>query len=186
VKPELSKGAMTMKRKLIILAGAITSITAIFILAKFLLIFGVFNSFFNTDSIQTPDTKNAAQAWQAEEPEVTIENAQYYRQGCSILEVNTQHQAHTSRTIFSVPSDFISTCKSFSLSYEDEYLIFEVCQQAFSAGSCSRELYRSKDMTQWQEEIGVTYRNDEAYIAWRNLGSTSSKADGISKIKEPY
>lgn len=126
------------------------------------------------------------QWWQKIKPNVQIGDFEYYAGDCAILQVNTTEGAASAKTIFKVSTYGFSFCKNRAtpLIYDGEFLIFSVCETDFGAGSCGGGRYRSADMTNWQEDIGITWIKGEQYEAWRNLGSTSSKADAVKKIVE--
>jgi hypothetical protein len=132
-----------------------------------------------------PPIINKANWWDTQEPDVTIGNMEYYAKNCSILQVNALPNTNSAKTIFTVPSSVFSSCDNVfpALIYEDGYLVFQTCQIVFGAGGCGRSRYRSSDMKAWQEDIGITWIEGEEYEAWRNLGSTSSNADSVKRIK---
>lgn len=124
--------------------------------------------------------------WSTVSP-VLIEGDAYYGGPCSITRVSNENDGASVAVIFEVPARLFTYClnrepaKNY-LSYDGEYIILKVDRQTIGAGSSTAERYRSADFSSWQEYIGVTWLDGEAHEAWRNLGSTSSKADAVKKI----
>jgi hypothetical protein len=125
--------------------------------------------------------------WHTVEP-IVIGSSEFYGSTCSVLEVTKLNDGTISqRTIFSAPSKFLTYCAKNKpgrnyLEYDGEYIILNVNRQTAGSGSWTAERYRSANFSAWQEYIGVTWREGEQYEAWRNVGSTSSKADSRKKV----
>ncbi|TXR54579.1 hypothetical protein [Reinekea thalattae] len=132
-----------------------------------------------------PTTEPLETWWQTTKPDLIIEQKEYYFRDCSIKEVNSLEEQPLAKTIFRPPTKLMTSCDSLMnpLDYKEGYIILTICRQTFGAGSCTRERYRSNDMAQWQEDIGITWVKGEQYTAWRNIGSTSSKADAVTRIE---
>ncbi|WP_065979331.1 hypothetical protein [Pseudoalteromonas lipolytica] len=115
-------------------------------------------------------------------------NTFYFNSCHSVTGVFNDKGEITSRIILKIPPRFLSTCSSSTenprqLEFDGTYLIVKLCRVAFGAGGCGVEKYRSKNFEHWQEYIGITWRNGEQYEAWRQLGSSSAKADEIIHVK---
>lgn len=127
--------------------------------------------------------------WQPLEPDVVVGSDAFYAGNCAILRVKTIDGITSDTVVFDAPSRLLATCENWEgegkpLQYDGEYIILSVCQMSFGAGGCAVERYRSADMENWEEYIGVTWINGEEYEAWRTLGSTSSKADSVKKVEK--
>lgn len=128
-----------------------------------------------------------SKAWYESITPITINGDEYYGQACSVTRVRNNNGVKTAEQIFTAPGKLITSCRSSIpganyLDYDGEYIILNVSRQTFGAGSQTGERFRSKDFLNWQEYIGITWKNSEEYEAWRNVGSTSSKADSIKKV----
>lgn len=139
------------------------------------------------EDIPKPVVNPITKAWYESITPITINGDEYYGQACSITRVRYNKGVKTAERIFKAPSKVLTSCrrsipKKNYLDYDGEYIILNVSRQTFGAGSHTGERFRSKDFTTWQEYIGVTWRNSEEYEAWRNVGSTSSRADAIKKV----
>lgn len=137
------------------------------------------------NQVEVPDAKTSSSPeawWHAVAPDIVIGPNEFYAGTCSITKVSTKTGA--SDLIFKVPKSPLTTCRNRdpALIYDDEYIILDVCEMTFGAGSCGGGRYRSKDYENWEEDIGITWIKGEAYEAWRKLGSTSSTADSVKKI----
>ncbi|PMN94298.1 hypothetical protein [Enterovibrio norvegicus] len=127
--------------------------------------------------------------WQNLEPDVVIGTDAFYAGKCAIVRVEDIDSTSPETTTFRVPSRPLASCENWTgegepLKHDGEYIILSVCQMSFGAGGCAVERYRSADFAHWEEHIGVTWINGEEYEAWRTLGSTSSKADSVKKVKK--
>jgi hypothetical protein len=143
---------------------------------------------FKKDDVDASDASESTKLWwQTKKPDFIINQNQYFLGTCAITQVNKNGDPKTEKVIFKAPYRLLASCHNDfrngeSLQYDGEYMILNVCQSTFAAGSCNFEQYRSADIEHWQEYIGVTWRKGEQYDAWRKLGSTSAKADYINKI----
>ncbi|OEE81785.1 hypothetical protein A1OQ_20580 [Enterovibrio norvegicus FF-162] len=127
--------------------------------------------------------------WEPLDPDVVIGSDAFYAGECSILSVKTVEGVATETVVFRAPSRPLTTCKNGEgygepLKHDGKFIILSVCRMAFGAGGCAVERYRSADLQDWEEHIGVTWIDGEEYEAWRTLGSTSSKADSVKKVKK--
>jgi len=119
---------------------------------------------------------------------IVINGDEFFGEACSVIQVSKSNTGvKTTKTIFKAPSRILTPCpkstRGFNyLDYDGEYVILNVSRQTIGAGSHTGERYRSKDFINWEEYIGITWRNSEEYEAWRKVGSTSSKADSIKKV----
>ncbi|MBO1254835.1 hypothetical protein J3L16_03920 [Alteromonas sp. 5E99-2] len=122
--------------------------------------------------------------WETLEPDAVVGEKNYYSRSCSLVELDTQSEHPLPETIFKPPIRLIASCRGSDLIInKNGYLIFSVCRVDFGGGGCGKERYRSSDMVHWQEDIGTTWIKGEQYTAWRELGSTSSKADAVSRVE---
>jgi len=122
--------------------------------------------------------------WKLSSPDVVIDDDWYYTHHCSIYKRDINLDDEPPIELFSAPYRFATNCQSSKLTRKNEYFVISMCRVAFSAGGCGDERYRSQDFENWQEYIGITWKNNEKYDAWRNVGSTSEKADAIEKSEE--
>ena len=121
--------------------------------------------------------------WEPLKPDVVIGNAEFYARNCSITQVVNNEGVKTASVIFKVPYSLLATCENKGpLQYDGEHIILSVCEMTFGAGGCGGGRYRSSDLENWEEYIGVTWINSEEYEAWRKVGSTASKADSVKKV----
>ena len=145
---------------------------------------------FKKDDVDASDASASTQLWwQTKKPDLIINEYQYFLSTCAITQVNKKGDPKTEKVIFKAPYRLLASCHNDfrngeSLRYDGEYMMLDVCQSTFAAGSCNFEQYRSADFENWQEYIGVTWRKGEQYEAWRKLGSTSAKADYVKKIEQ--
>jgi len=127
--------------------------------------------------------------WESIEP-IVIDGDEFYGKPCSVVQITSnEFGAKSEAVIFTVPSRLLTSCaqrqpnKNY-LEYDGKYIILHVDRQTFGAGSWTGERYRSKDLTSWEEYIGVTWLKSEEYEAWRKVGSKSSKADSLKKVMQ--
>jgi len=143
------------------------------------------------DNTATKSTKNIPpppKPWIDTVEPIIIDGDEFYGKTCSVIRISKKDNIKTDSVIFNVPWKALTSCFSSAegvnyLDYDGEYIILNVYRQTFGAGSSTGERYRSKDFENWEEYIGVTWRNSEEYEAWRKVGSDSSKADSIKKVE---
>ncbi|MEH6817708.1 MAG: hypothetical protein V7683_14350 [Pseudoalteromonas distincta] len=125
--------------------------------------------------------------WEPLTPDVVINNNEFYLQGCSsITRVASEGSIKTASIVLNIPTRLLSSSpenqSNKRLKYDGTYLTLTLCRVAFGAGGCADERYKTLDFVNWEEYIGITWLKSEKYEAWRKLGSTSSKADSITKV----
>ena len=135
-----------------------------------------------------PNNINEALPWWGSVEPILIDGDEFFGGPCSVTRVRSNDdEIKLATIIFNVPSKLFTVCAQAQLNknylkYDGEYIVLHVDRQTIGAGSWTAERYRSKDFKSWEQYIGVTWRNNEEYEAWRDLGSTSSKADSRTKV----
>lgn len=135
-----------------------------------------------------PEILNEPIPWWASVEPILIDGDAFFGGPCSVTRVSSNEVGIKLATvIFNVPSKLFTSCATHEphknhLKYDGEYIVLYVDRQTVGAGSWTGERYRSKDFTSWEQYIGITWINSEEYTAWRNVNSTSSKADSRTKV----
>ena len=122
--------------------------------------------------------------WKLVSPDLVIKDNKFYVRNCSFYKMKKGVNDQDPELVFSPPYRLATSCSGSELNHDGEFYIISMCRITFGAGGCGSEQYRSSDLENWQEYIGITWRNSEEYEAWRVLGSTSNKADAIKKVEK--
>lgn len=141
----------------------------------------------NSAASDESDIHLAGIPWQQSVQAVIVDGDEFYGKTCSVIRVRSNAGTKSTKVIFNAPFKALTSCAKNKfgenyLKFDGKYIVLYVDRQTFGAGSSTGERYRSSDFELWEEYIGVTWIKGEEYEAWRNVGSTSSRADSRTKV----